>query len=563
MLRFATAGSVDDGKSTLIGRLLYDTKSIFEDQLDAVEAASRARAATTTSTSRCSPTACGPSASRASHRRRLPLLRDARSASSSSPTPPGTSSTPATWSPAPRPPTWRSSWSTPARACSSRPAGTPSSPRCCGVPHLVLAVNKMDLVDYAAGGLRRRSPTSSPRSRPSSASPTSPSSRSRRSTATTSSPARENMPWYEGPSLLHHLETCTSPATATWSTCASRCSTSSARSPTQLPRLPRLRRHGRRRRVQARRRGHRAALRVHQRRIAAIDTADGAVDEAFPPMSVTVRLADDIDISRGDMICRPHNQPAVDPGHRRDGLLDGRPAAARRAQSWRSSTPPARRGRSSRTCTTASTSTRCTATRRRTELALNEIGRVRLRTTEPLFADEYRRNRADRRLHPHRRGHQPHRRRRDDRRHELMPGTESDVKLAIQTGRPGRGLLLLTRDNTSLRGSGSGGRGRPRRAGLPGRQLASARPDDARVLSEEAVDDPSRLEASRVWIIDPLDGTREYSEGRHDWAVHVALCEDGEPRCRGRGAARARTRARPPPTRSTCPSARPARCGSR
>jgi 3'(2'), 5'-bisphosphate nucleotidase len=47
------------------------------------------------------------------------------------------------------------------------------------------------------------------------------------------------------------------------------------------------------------------------------------------------------------------------------------------------------------------------------------------------------------------------------------------------------------------------------------------------VLSEEAIDDISRLEASRVWIIDPLDGTREYAEGRKDWAVHVALHVDG------------------------------------
>ncbi len=53
--------------------------------------------------------------------------------------------------------------------------------------------------------------------------------------------------------------------------------------------------------------------------------------------------------------------------------------------------------------------------------------------------------------------------------------------------------------------------------------LARARPDDA-VLSEEAIDDPARLRAERVWIIDPLDGTREFSElGRDDWAVHVAL----------------------------------------
>ena len=58
--------------------------------------------------------------------------------------------------------------------------------------------------------------------------------------------------------------------------------------------------------------------------------------------------------------------------------------------------------------------------------------------------------------------------------------------------------------------------------------LAAARPDDA-VLSEESADDRSRLGASRVWIIDPLDGTREYREGRTDWAVHVALAIDGAP----------------------------------
>ncbi len=59
-------------------------------------------------------------------------------------------------------------------------------------------------------------------------------------------------------------------------------------------------------------------------------------------------------------------------------------------------------------------------------------------------------------------------------------------------------------------------------------ELAAARPHDA-VLSEEGVDDPARLRAHRVWIVDPLDGTREFSEsGRDDWAVHVALWEDGE-----------------------------------
>jgi 3'(2'), 5'-bisphosphate nucleotidase len=61
-------------------------------------------------------------------------------------------------------------------------------------------------------------------------------------------------------------------------------------------------------------------------------------------------------------------------------------------------------------------------------------------------------------------------------------------------------------------------------------RLAAARPGDA-VLSEEATEDEARnsrrLDAERVWIVDPVDGTREYGEGRTDWAVHVALAVDG------------------------------------
>ena len=60
-------------------------------------------------------------------------------------------------------------------------------------------------------------------------------------------------------------------------------------------------------------------------------------------------------------------------------------------------------------------------------------------------------------------------------------------------------------------------------------RLAALRPDDA-VLSEESADDPVRLGRSRVWIVDPLDGTREFATpGRVDWAVHVALVVDGAP----------------------------------
>jgi 3'(2'), 5'-bisphosphate nucleotidase len=58
--------------------------------------------------------------------------------------------------------------------------------------------------------------------------------------------------------------------------------------------------------------------------------------------------------------------------------------------------------------------------------------------------------------------------------------------------------------------------------------LRDVRPSDG-LLSEEEKDDPARLSKSRVWIIDPVDGTREYGEGRADWAVHVALAIDGVP----------------------------------
>jgi 3'(2'), 5'-bisphosphate nucleotidase len=88
--------------------------------------------------------------------------------------------------------------------------------------------------------------------------------------------------------------------------------------------------------------------------------------------------------------------------------------------------------------------------------------------------------------------------------------------------------LALIGVRTTAPSEGLGGRGDAvaHRAIL--RTLRAARPEDA-VLSEEAADDRARLSAHRVWIIDPLDGTREYAEGsRTDWAVHVALWSDGE-----------------------------------
>jgi bifunctional enzyme CysN/CysC len=121
------------------------------------------------------------------------------------------------------------------------------------------------------------------------------------------------------------------------------------------------------------------------RTIAGIETFDGEVDEAFPPMSVTVRLADEIDVSRGDMICRVNNQPTVKPGHRRDGLLDDERASLRPAQKLAIKHTTRWPGRSSRTSSTGSTSTRCTATRRPRSSPSTRSGGCSLRTTAPLL----------------------------------------------------------------------------------------------------------------------------------------------------------------------------------
>ncbi len=129
-------------------------------------------------------------------------------------------------------------------------------------------------------------------------------------------------------------------------------------------------------------------------RIASIETADGQVAEAYPPMSVTIRLADDLDVSRGDLICRPHNAPK--PAQDIDALI-----------CWMDESAPLQPGRKYAVKHTTRNARAVVKelqyrldinTLHRDEsaqgLALNEIGRVRLRTTVPLLADEYRRNRT-------------------------------------------------------------------------------------------------------------------------------------------------------------------------
>jgi bifunctional enzyme CysN/CysC len=127
--------------------------------------------------------------------------------------------------------------------------------------------------------------------------------------------------------------------------------------------------------------------------IVSIDTADGPVEQAFAPMSVTVRLRDDIDISRGDMLCRPRNVPMITQDI--DAMM-----------CWMSEQPL----RAGAKLAIKHTSRVARAVVRELQyrldvnslhrdlaaeqLQLNDIGRIRMRTTAPLFCDEYARNRV-------------------------------------------------------------------------------------------------------------------------------------------------------------------------
>ncbi|OWR01342.1 3'(2'),5'-bisphosphate nucleotidase CysQ [Sphingopyxis witflariensis] len=103
---------------------------------------------------------------------------------------------------------------------------------------------------------------------------------------------------------------------------------------------------------------------------------------------------------------------------------------------------------------------------------------------------------------------------------------ESDEQLAERLATAAGQILLALQAKGDLAGKALGQAGDEAANAMLCRELRAARPDDA-ILSEEEKDSAARLAHSRVWIVDPLDGTREYGEGRSDWAVHVALAVDG------------------------------------
>ncbi|MBM0232415.1 50S ribosome-binding GTPase [Micromonospora sp. STR1_7] len=391
LLRFATAGSVDDGKSTLIGRLLYDTKSLFTDQLAAVEAVSAARGDEYTNLALLTD---GLRAEReqgitidvayryfATPRRKF-IIAD----------------TPGHIQYTRNMVTGASTADLALILVDARKGLVEQSRRhafLCSllrVPHLVLCVNKMDLVDWSQEVYERIADEFTAFAAKLDVPDLTvvPISALRGDNIVARS---ENMPWYEGPSLLHHLERVH---------IASDRNLVDVRFPVQYVIRPQST-------TVTDYRGYAGQVASgvlkpgdevmvlpsgFTSRIAAVETADGPVAEAFPPMSVTVRLADEIDISRGDLICRPNNAPAV--AQDIEAMV-----------CWMDETTPLRvGGRYAIKHTTRSARAIVRGLHYRLdinslhrdesadELRLNEIGRVRLRTTVPLLADEYRRNRT-------------------------------------------------------------------------------------------------------------------------------------------------------------------------
>jgi bifunctional enzyme CysN/CysC len=394
LLRIATAGSVDDGKSTLIGRLLYDSKAIFEDQLSAVEVTSRSRGQEAPDLALLTD---GLRAEReqgitidvayryfASPKRKF-IIAD---------TPGHTQYT--------RNMVTGASTADVALILIDARNGVLEQSRrhaflasLLGIPHLVVCINKMDLVNFSqerfveiredfrrfAMKLEVADLSFIP------VSALTGDNVVQRSAA---------MPWYEGTSLLHHLEEIH---------VASDRNLIDVRFPVQYVIRPHqssdaalhdFRGYGGTVAGGVVRTGDEVTVLPSgfTTKVSAVWAPGGRkLDEAFAGQAVTLELADDIDISRGDLICRPHNRPHV--GQDVDAMV-----------CWLSSesqlTPGARY-----TIQHTTRSTRAVVreldyrldinTLHRDEsadaLSLNEIGRVRLRTQQPLLFDAYRRSR--------------------------------------------------------------------------------------------------------------------------------------------------------------------------
>ncbi|MCB1287736.1 MAG: adenylyl-sulfate kinase [Mycobacterium sp.] len=389
LLRLATAGSVDDGKSTLIGRLLYDSKAVMEDQLAAVERTSRERGNDYTDLALVTD---GLRSEReqgitidvayryfATAKRKF-IIAD----------------TPGHIQYTRNMVTGASTAQVVIVLVDARNGLLEQSRRhaflasLLGVQHIVLAVNKMDLIDWDAerfGWIRDEFHAFAARLDVHDVTAIPISALNGDNVVTKS----DRTPWYDGPQLLRHLEDVY---------IAGDRNLVDVRFPVQYVIRPQTRDHADHRSYAGMvasgvmRPGDEVVVLPSGKtsRITAIDGPEGPVAEAFPPMSVAVRLADDIDVSRGDMLARPQNQPesssefdamvcwmaddaALEPG--RDYLIKQTTRTARArvsALDYRLDVNTLHRDKSA------------------TALKLNELGRVTLRTQVPLLLDEYTRN---------------------------------------------------------------------------------------------------------------------------------------------------------------------------
>ncbi|ORW26706.1 adenylyltransferase [Mycobacterium paraense] len=389
LLRLATAGSVDDGKSTLIGRLLYDSKAVMEDQWASVERTSKERGHDYTDLALVTD---GLRAEReqgitidvayryfATPKRKF-IIAD----------------TPGHIQYTRNMVTGASTAQLVIVLVDARHGLLEQSRRhaflasLLGIQHIVLAVNKMDLIDWDKERfewIRDEFHAFAARLDVQDVA-TIPISALNGDNVVTKS---DNAPWYEGPALLSHLEEVY---------IAGDRNLVDVRFPVQYVIRPHTHEHQDHRSYAGTvasgvmRPGDEVVVLPIGKttRITAIEGPNGPVEEAFPPMAVSVSLADEIDISRGDMIARTHNQPRV--AQEFDATV-----------CWMADNSALEPGRDYLIKhTTRTTRARVTALEYRLDvntlhrdkgaeaLQLNELGRISLRTQVPLLLDEYTRN---------------------------------------------------------------------------------------------------------------------------------------------------------------------------
>ena len=390
LLRFTTAGSVDDGKSTLIGRLLYDSKSIFEDQVAQIEATSTKRGLDHVDLSLFTD---GLKDEReqgitidvayryfATPKRKF-IIAD----------------TPGHVQYTRNMVTGASTANLALILVDARKGVIEQTKRhtfiasLLQIPHVFVCINKMDLVDYSQEAYDKvvkeytdfaaKLNVQDVRFIPMSA--------LHGDNVVTRS---EHMTWYEGGTLLHNLETVHISADYNLRDC---------RFPVQTVIRPHTDEYHDFRGYAGRvaggifKKGDKVVALPSglESTISGIHTLTGELDEAFPPMSVTITLEDDIDISRGDMLVRSENRP--------DGQQDLDVMLC-----WLNATPPRPRAKYVLKQTTADARAMITEIQYKMDIntlhrleedkdiKMNDIARVKIRSTKPIFADEYNQNRV-------------------------------------------------------------------------------------------------------------------------------------------------------------------------